>query len=169
MQKKIRRSALATAVAVSCLLTAAWGTAAVGAVAETPSSPMDRTLADSATVVEIRSTGVDLTYDRTEIRARAGEKLTIRYTNGSDDMMHNVVVVRTEDDIRPVGLAALKAHASEYIPEAEKDRIIAFSKLATPGETVEFTFVVPPAGSYPFICTYSGHFTMMQGRLISTD
>ncbi|TVQ02364.1 MAG: hypothetical protein EA359_11920 [Balneolaceae bacterium] len=29
------------------------------------------------------------------------------------------------------------------------------------------TVTVPPPGSYPYICTYPGHFTMMQGRLIS--
>lgn len=156
-------------IAASCLLTLAWSSAARGAVAGKPSNAEQPSRADTARVVEIRSTGVELTYDRTEIEARAGEKLTIRYTNESDDMMHNVVVVRSEEDIRPVGLAALKAHASDYIPESEKDRIVAFSKLAAPGETVEFTFEVPAAGTYPFICTYSGHFTMMQGRLISTD
>jgi hypothetical protein len=47
------------------------------------------------------------------------------------------------------------------------NRIIAFSKLAYPGDTVEFSFVVPPPGTYPYICTYAGHFTMMQGRLVS--
>jgi len=49
------------------------------------------------------------------------------------------------------------------------DRIVSHSALAYPGDTVEWTFVVPPPGTYPYICTFSGHFTMMQGRLISTD
>jgi azurin len=118
-------------------------------------------------VLELKSSGVELTYDITEIRARAGDKLTIRYDNTMSDMAHNIVVVKAEKDIMAVGIAALQAHRNEYIPQDKKDRIIAFSKLAYPGDTVEFSFMVPPPGTYPYICTYSGHFTMMQGRLIS--
>jgi azurin len=118
-------------------------------------------------ILEIKTTGVALTYDITEIRARAGQTLTIRYDNSESEMAHNIVVVRSEKDIMPVGTAALRAHRNEFIPKDQMDRIVAFSKLAFPGDAVEFSFVVPPPGIYPFICTYSGHFTMMQGRLIS--
>jgi len=124
--------------------------------------------ADSAKVVEIRSFGADLSYDVTEIRAKAGEKLTIRFINESD-MPHNVVVVKTRQDINPVGIAALDYSKSDYIPENEMDKIISFTKLARPGETVEVTFTVPSPGTYPYICTYPGHFTLMQGDLISTE
>jgi len=124
---------------------------------------------DSVKVIEIRTTGIDLSYDITEIRANAGDTLTLRYDNSESDMAHNIVVVRNEDDINPVGIAALQAHRNEYIPEDEMDRIIAYSKLAHPGDIIEFSFVVPPPGVYPYICTYSGHFTMMQGRLISEE
>jgi len=127
-----------------------------------------RLVADSARIVEITSTGVDLAFEPAEIRARPGEVLRIRYINESD-MAHNVVVVRTEDDIEPVGLAAIQAHATGYIPEAEMDRIIAYTIVIGPGEVAETTFTVPDAGTYPFICTYSGHFTLMQGRLISAE
>jgi plastocyanin len=131
----------------------------------------ENSLADtSATerVVELRTEGSDLSYDVTEIKAKAGEKLTIRYINASE-MYHNVVVVKNEDDIKPVGIAALQAYKNDYIPEGEMDRIVAYSKMADAGETVEFTFTVPPPGTYPYICTYSGHFTSMQGRLISSN
>lgn len=123
---------------------------------------------DSGRVVEIRSTGSDLSYDVTEIKARAGEELTIRYVNASD-MPHNIVLVREEGDINPVGIAALQAYENDYIPENEMDRIITYTELARPGDTVEFTFTVPPPGTYPYICSYPGHFTSMQGRLISSE
>jgi azurin len=125
--------------------------------------------AGAGDVVEIRTTGVELAYSVTTIRAKAGETLTIRYDNTASEMAHNVVLVRTEDDIMPVGTAALAAHATDYIPVDKMDRILGHSALAYPGDIVEWTFVVPPPGTYPYICTYSGHFTMMQGRLISTD
>lgn len=120
-------------------------------------------------VVEIRSTGVDLAYSVTTIRARAGDTLTIRYDNSASDMAHNIVLLRAEEDIMPVGTAALAAHANDYIPKDEGDRILSHSRLVYPGDTTEWTFVVPPPGTYPYICTFSGHFTMMQGRLISTE
>lgn len=123
---------------------------------------------DPPRVVELRSAGIDLTYDVTEIRAVAGEALTIRYINASETLEHNVVVLRNEDDIRPVGIAALRAHATAHVPLDLADRIVAYTDLAQPGDTVTVTFTVPPPGVYPYICTYSGHFTMMQGRLIST-
>ncbi len=118
-------------------------------------------------VLEIRSEGADLSYDITEIRAQAGSELTIKYINTST-MPHNILFVYTEEDIRTVGVAALQAYQNEYVPENEMDRIFGYTSLAVPGETVEVTITVPEEpGSYPYICTYPGHFTQMQGRLIS--
>jgi azurin len=125
--------------------------------------------ATAGEVVEIRSTGVDLAYSVTTIRARAGETLTIRYDNTASEMAHNIVLLKAEEDIVPVGTAALAAHGNDYIPEGKVDRILSHSQLVYPGDTIEWTFVVPPAGTYPYICTVSGHFTMMQGRLVSTE
>ncbi|MBA2355900.1 MAG: Azurin, partial [Acidobacteria bacterium] len=114
-------------------------------------------------------TGVDLSYSVTTIRAKAGDTLTVRYDATASEMAHNIVLLRSEADIQPVGTAALAAYGSDYIPPDKMDRIVSHSALAYPGETIEWTFVVPPPGIYPYICTFSGHFTMMQGRLISTD
>jgi azurin len=120
------------------------------------------------TVVEIKSEGIELSYSVKEIQAKAGNILHVRYINESD-MNHNIVLVREEADIRPVGIAALQAVASDWIPEKEMHRIIAHSELAYSGDTVEFSFKVPPPGTYPYICTYSAHWTQMQGRLISIE
>ena len=122
-------------------------------------------VADGTRVVQLRSTGVTLGYDVTEIRTKAGERLVLRYVNASD-MAHNLVVVKTEADITPVGIAAITAQADEFVPKQEKDRIVAASRLANPGETVLVEFTAPGPGVYPYICTFSGHFTVMQGRLI---
>lgn len=121
--------------------------------------------ASDARVVELRSTGVTLSFDVTEIRAKAGERLRIRFVNASD-MVHNIVLLKTEADIQPVGIAAIAAQADEFVPPQFADRILAASKLAYPGNTVEMEFTVPEPGTYPYICTFSGHFTMMQGRLV---
>ncbi|MEQ8338122.1 MAG: plastocyanin/azurin family copper-binding protein [Cyclobacteriaceae bacterium] len=122
---------------------------------------------NDTTVIEITTKGVELSYSVTEIRAKAGDLVRIRYINESD-MSHNIVLLKSEEDIRPVGIAALQAVMSDWIPENEKHRIIAHSDLAYSEQTVEFSFRVPPPGTYPYICTYSAHWTQMRGRLIST-
>jgi plastocyanin len=118
--------------------------------------------------LEVRSEGSDLSYDITEIRAKAGTELTIRYVNEST-MPHNVVFVTGESDINDVGIAALQAHQNEYIPENMMEKIFGYTTLVVPGEIAEVTITVPEPGTYPYICTYPGHFTMMQGRLISRE
>lgn len=125
-------------------------------------------IAEGDTLV-IRSFGADLSYDVTEIRASAGETITIRYDNSQSAMPHNIVFVNSEADIQPVGVASLRAHQNEYIPEDEEsqEKIFGYTPLARPGDVVYVTITVPPPGTYPYICTYPGHFTMMQGRLIS--
>jgi len=122
-------------------------------------------VAASGRPIELRSTGVALSYDVTEIRAKAGERLSLLYANESE-MVHNLVIVRSESDIEPVGIAALAAHATEWVPSSERARILAASPLAQPGQTVTLDFTAPSPGVYPYICTFSGHFTVMQGRLI---
>lgn len=116
-------------------------------------------------IVEIRSTGIALSYDITEIRTKAGERLGIRFVNASD-MVHNLVIVKSASDIAPVGIAAITAQADAFVPNKESHRILAASQLAFPNDTVFVEFAAPRPGTYPFICTVSGHYTVMQGRII---
>lgn len=116
-------------------------------------------------IIKLRAKGIALSYDVTEIHTQPGEKITLRFINASD-MVHNVVLVKSAGDITPVGVAAISAPADEFVPKPEQGRILAASRLAYPGETVDLSFTAPNVGTYPYICTFSGHFTMMQGRLI---
>lgn len=143
--------------------------AALGVMHASQSVTAQSVTATAGKVVVIRTTGVELGYSVTTIRAKAGDTLTVRYDATASEMAHNIVLLRSEADIQPIGVAALAAHGTDYIPADKKDRIVSHSALAYPGDTIEWTFVVPPPGTYPYICTFSGHFTMMQGRLISTD
>ena len=126
-------------------------------------------VADGDPVV-IKSFGTDLSYDVTEIRAKAGSTITVRYENVSD-MPHNIVFVNTRADIQPVGVAGIRARDSGYVPQDadSQSRIFANTPLAKPGYTEHVTLTVPDPGTYPYICTYPGHFTMMQGDLISEE
>jgi glucose/arabinose dehydrogenase/plastocyanin len=135
-----------------------------------PGSPV---AADEQTgrVLEIRTRGTQLTFEPDILRATAGETLTIRYDNVGD-MIHNIIVVKSEEDIPIIGEASLQAaYTNQWVPLGEEyeERMIAYSGLALPGEVVEVTFTVPPPGEYPFICTYAMHWTTMRGRLIVTE
>lgn len=118
--------------------------------------------------VTLGTLGDELAYEAVEIRARSGSEFTIEFVNNSSGMPHNVVFVNSESDINPVGIAALEASEHEYIPQSERERIFAYSGMAGPGETLTLTVKVPDEpGVYPYICTYPGHFTVMQGVLIA--
>ncbi len=145
-----------------------------------PNSPTSRIrqvepAIDSKTrVIDISSSGIALNFSVTEIHLQTGERLVIRYHNASE-MTHNIVIVKDEADIFPVGIAAMSAPGDDFVPKnlnptayysQKQDRIIAASPLAYPDDTVYLEFTPSEAGVYPYICTYSGHFTMMQGRII---
>jgi uncharacterized cupredoxin-like copper-binding protein len=118
------------------------------------------------TTITIRSFGTELEFQPANIAVKAGKRLRIRYVN-EGTFPHNIVVMKSDNDIDPLGNAAFNAGSTGYVPVGMKERMVAFSPLVAPGATVEFTFVVPAAGEYPFACLYPGHYNMMLGTLKS--
>ena len=103
------------------------------------------------------------------LRVEAPEGATVRLvmdnrTTTSPAMVHNVVVLDGLGDIDRVGQAA--ARAPDNIPDDDAIRV--YTPLTGPGEQTAVVFTMPPAGEYPFICTWPGHYTQMQGVLVST-
>lgn len=112
--------------------------------------------------------GNQMLFEQTEFTVQPGQTVRITFENTATTpaMTHNVVFLRTRDDIDPVGQAALTAADNEYIPASEMDRILAHTPLAEPGETVTVEFTAPSTpGDYPYICTFPGHYMMMQGTM----
>jgi azurin len=62
----------------------------------------------------------------------------------------------------------MNARETDYVPADQKAHVIASTKLAGPGETVDVTFKVPAkAGTYSYMCTFPGHYTAgMKGQLV---
>lgn len=120
------------------------------------------------TTIVIRTFGSNLEFVPSRIAVEQGTRVRIRYVN-EGIFPHNVVVVKDGDDIDALGEAAFDAAETDYVPLQYEDRMFAYSELAAPGETVEFTFEVPPAGEYFFVCLYSGHYNMMIGTLRSLE
>lgn len=119
--------------------------------------------------VTITPVGEEMRYAVTEFTVQPGEtvNLTFQNTATSAAMQHNVVILRDNDDatVERVGQAAMAAgEANDYIPN--DDAILAHTPLAQPGETVSVTFTAPTEpGTYRYICTFPGHYMMMQGTM----
>ena len=116
--------------------------------------------------------GDDMKYNLTTIEAKAGETLhVVLKSTGSIPkiaMAHNFVLLALTADPVEFSKAAMMAQATEYIPADQKAKILAMTKLSGPGETVEVSFKAPAkAGSYPYLCTFPGHFAAgMKGTLV---
>lgn len=108
-----------------------------------------------------------MVWETTRIEAPAGATVRIVMDNSettSRMMVHNVVVVPTAADAQRVGRAATATDGEPVTDPA----ILAYTPLAGPGERTAVVFTMPPAGEYIFVCTYPGHYSQMQGVLVST-
>jgi plastocyanin len=139
---------------------------ALFSAAGAPGSSRQSASLPADTTITIRSTSAALAFEPDRFTVKAGTTVRIRYINESV-MAHNLVIVRTEDDIDIVGAAAYEAGETGFVPMQHKNRMIAYSPLASSGMTVEMTFVAPPPGEYPFVCLVDGHFNVMLGTVRS--
>ena len=122
----------------------------------------------------VNITGNDtMKYDTTTITAKPGETLHIVLKNvGSMPkiaMAHNVVILKPGTDASAFTSAGMTARDTDFIAPAQKANVLAATKLAGAGETVELTFKVPakPA-TYTFVCTFPGHFAAgMTGTIVA--
>jgi azurin len=107
--------------------------------------------------------GDDMKFSVTKIAATRGERLRIVLTSRGTmpklAMAHNVVVLAKGTDADAFINASATARTTDYIAPALKAKVIAATKLAGNGETVEVTFDVPKvAGNYDFVCSFPGHY-----------
>lgn len=93
--------------------------------------------------------------------------MILRLTNDGE-LPHDVVVVLSEQAVKPIVLAAYRSIKTEYVPSGFDDDILASTRLVYPGETVEVEFVMPAPGSYTYVCVFPGHAGTMRGTLVST-
>ena len=110
-----------------------------------------------------------LEYETTLLHATAGQNVEIRLNN-VDQMPHNMVIIQI-GSLESFGklvdqfVTSPDAAAKEYIPDSRY--VIASTDMLDPGETGVIQFTAPnQPGEYPFVCTFPGHWTIMQGVLV---
>lgn len=118
------------------------------------------------TTITIRAAGSTLAFVPPRISVKNGTRVRIRFVN-EGTLPHNFVLPREADDIDALGTAAYQADNTGHVPLEHRDKLIAYTGLASPGETVEVTFVVPPPGVYTYVCLFPGHSNTMLGTLRS--
>jgi azurin len=127
--------------------------------------------ADPARVIGIVATD-DMKYSVTTINAKPGETITIRLMSKGVipkiAMAHNVVVLKLGTDVLKLLKDGAPHREADFIPPAMKAAVIAKTAFAGAGETVQVTFKVPAKpGTYPYICTFAGHYQAgMKGTLV---
>jgi len=106
-------------------------------------------------------------YDKSNISVYAGQTvvLTLKHTGkmAKAAMGHNFVLLAQGTDVDAFAEDAIKASATDYVPEGDS-RVIAHTSLIGGGETTTVTFKAPEAGSYDFICSFPGHHMTMKGK-----
>ncbi|WP_271393597.1 azurin [Aequorivita sinensis] len=109
-------------------------------------------------------------FNKSEIRVKAGQKvkLTLKHVGKmSEDVMgHNWALLTADADMATVGQAAALAKETDYIPADMKDKFIVHTEMIGGGETTTIEFDAPAAGTYTFLCTFPGHYALMQGKFI---
>ncbi|NAS31167.1 azurin [Flavobacteriaceae bacterium R38] len=108
-------------------------------------------------------------FNKAEIKVKAGKKvkLTLKHIGKLDKkiMGHNFVLLAEGVDLVDFATEAATARDNEYIPENSSD-VIAHTKLIGGGETDVIEFDAPAPGVYEFICSFPGHYGLMQGKFI---
>lgn len=141
--------------------------AGIAASAAAVVSPAGRAGQGSAdTTITIRAAGSTLEFQPPRISVKHGTRIRLRFVNDGT-LPHNVVLPRNEGDIDALAVAAYDAAESGYVPLKQQEKLLAYSTLASPGDTVNVTFVVPPPGEYTYICLFPGHANSMFGTLRS--
>jgi azurin len=136
---------------------------------------LDRSVSTSTTitgpvaqVIELNTVKDIMKYDKELITAKAGTVIQI-VLNNPDHMQHNLVLIKP-NTTEIIGAAADQltqdpnGAAMNYVPRMSE--VLAATPLIDPGESYTLTIKVPDIpGDYPYICTFPGHWRIMNGIL----
>ncbi|MBA2355911.1 MAG: hypothetical protein H0V80_14745 [Acidobacteria bacterium] len=109
-----------------------------------------------------------LKFDKTEFTVAPGQLVQLVFTN-PDVMQHNFILGAT-GSLEQIGTAADQllatgdALAQQYVPQTPQ--VLYSTPLVDPGQTITVQFRAPTeAGAYPYVCTFPGHWRLMNGIL----
>ena len=111
----------------------------------------------------------NLTYSKPTLEARVGEPIRLSFTN-PDVVPHNWALIKPGTlakvgDLANKLIADPEAVSRQYIPKT--DDVLAYTDIVAPSDAFSIDFRAPSEpGRYPFLCTFPGHWMVMNGILI---
>lgn len=113
----------------------------------------------------------EMAFDKKILHATAGQIVEI-VLNNKDQMSHNLVVLQpgSLDDFGGMVDGLLKNPEAEkmgYVPNSRY--VLGATAMLEPGVSGSVVFKLPDTpGVYPYVCTFPGHWRLMQGIIIVT-
>jgi len=110
-----------------------------------------------------------LQFDQKKLTAKPGEKLTILFKN-PDVVPHNWLLAKP-GSLQRIGkkcdlmISDPQGLANHYVPGSED--VIAYTDMTNPdGEFIVHINAPEEPGDYPYLCTFPGHWMIMNGVLV---
>ena len=118
---------------------------------------------------EIQIKAMDnLQFSEKKLQAKPGEVIKLKFVN-PDVVPHNWALVqpgRLEQvgDLANKLIGSPEAYLKQYVPDS--DAVICFTDIIEPGSEFAIYFKAPEKpGRYPYLCTFPGHWMVMNGIL----
>ncbi len=111
-------------------------------------------------------------FNLKEMKVTEGQivKLTLVHTGqmAVEVMGHNWVLLAKGTDKATFAQAAIAARDNEYIPQEGEmaDKVLVNTSLVGGGQETTVVFTAPSFGYYDYICSFPGHYAIMQGTLV---
>jgi uncharacterized protein len=117
-------------------------------------------------VIVLKTLPEAMKYDQKQFVVKAGLPVEINFEN-HDAMQHNLVIGKPKS-LEIIGKAANKmitekdAAERNYVPSIPQ--ILFSTPIINPNQTFSLKFIAPTTpGNYPFVCTFPGHWSIMNG------
>ena len=146
--------------------------ASAGKTGPAPETDLIQPPTTAATTINLKVVPDLMKFDKEAFTVKAGQEVLIKLEN-LDGMQHNMLIA-VPGSLETVGAAAdamlrdPKAAQKNYVPDIPE--VLHATKLLNPGEIVTLRFTAPDKpGAYPFVCTFPGHWRMMNGTMTVAD
>jgi azurin len=109
-----------------------------------------------------------LQYVQKELKAKAGERLSVTFKN-PDVVPHNWMLAKpgtlqTVGNLANLMITDPQGLAKHYVPDS--DDVLVYTDMTNPKESFTIHFTAPKEkGEYPYLCTFPGHWMVMNGVL----
>jgi azurin/sugar phosphate isomerase/epimerase len=141
--------------------------AQIGLEAPKPSKPNPWAKGEAGREIIIEA-ALGLQFVQKQLTAKAGEKLTLIFKN-PDVVPHNWLLAKPGSLEKLGALCNLmitdpKGLEKHYVPDSPE--VLVYTDMTNPQGTFTIHFTAPEKpGSYPYLCTFPGHWMIMNGQL----